>query len=124
MGYLGMLFQRAIEGDTTIGRVPGRLVEPAATRVVFWAKVGAGSVDVEFRAGGANNWMGETDPSLPYKDEFGVPAAVTLGTEFQRISIDLTGVSYHEVVSPFGWYIGAQGHAEPIELFVDDVRWE
>ena len=45
---------------------------------MFWAKVGSGTLDVAFRAGGANNWDGETNSSLPYRDTFGVPGDVTL----------------------------------------------
>ena len=82
------------------------------------------SVDVGFRAGGANNWEGATDATLPYKDEFAVGADVTLDTQFQRISIDLSGATYHDVVSPFGWSITTLDVTEPIELYVDDVRWE
>jgi hypothetical protein len=124
-GYLGILFQGVGPGgEDDIGKVAGLPVAPGATRAVFWAKVGAGSVEVAFRAGGANNWEGNTDPALPYKDDFGVPADVVLGTEFRQIAIDLTGVSYTRVVSPFGWAIEAKGRTEPIELFIDDVRWE
>jgi len=60
---------------------------------------------VNFRSGGANNWEGVTDPSLPYKDDFGVPLPVTLDSEFQQLEIDLSGVTYDTVVSPFGWAI-------------------
>lgn len=124
-GYLGILFQDvAPDGENGIGRVPGLPVEPGAKRVVFWARVGSGSVDVAFRAGGANNWEGMTDDELPYKDDFGVPWDVTLTTELQRIEIDLTDVTYDTVVSPFGWAIVSEGRTDPIELYIDDPRWE
>jgi hypothetical protein len=104
--------------------VPGRKVELGAKLVTFWAKVGAGSVDVGFRAGGANNWEGVTDASLPYKDDFGVALEVTLTSDYQKLEIDLSGVSYESVVSPFGWSIVSQGNPEPVQLFIADVRWE
>lgn len=124
-GYLGILFQDVgPDGENEIGKVPGLPVEPGAKRVVFWAKVKSGSTLVSFRAGGANNWEGETDPSLPYRDEFAVPQDVTLDRTFQQVTIDLQGVTYEEVVSPFGWAIESAGSTEPIELYISDLRWE
>lgn len=123
-GYLGILFQDSPPGDQSIGRVPPLAVQPGARRVVFWAKVDGGPVEVAFRAGGANNWEGQTNPSLPYKDEFGVPMDVMLTSELTQIEIDLGEVEYEGVVSPFGWAIEARGRTAPIRLFIADVRWE
>lgn len=124
-GFLGILFQDVGPlGESDIGRVPGLPVEPGAKRVVFWAKVGSGSVKVAFRAGGANNWEGETDPALPYKDDFGVPRDVTLSKDYEQVTIDLSGATYQNVVSPFGWAIESSGSTEPIQLFIADLRWE
>jgi hypothetical protein len=126
-GYLGILFQGVgPKGESQIGKVPGARVQAGAKRVVFWSKAvaGSGSVDVGFRAGGANNWEGETDPTLPYKDVFGVPQHVTLTGDFQQVSIDLSQVSYTTVVSPFGWSIETNGSTDPVELFIADLRWE
>jgi len=124
-GFLGILFQDVgPTGQSDIGRVPGLPVQPGAKRAVFWAKVGSGSVKVAFRSGGANNWEGETDPALPYKDDFGVPRDVTLSKDYEQISIDLSGATYENVVSPFGWAIESAGTTEPIQLFIADLRWE
>jgi hypothetical protein len=126
-GYLGILFQDVGPNNDQqgIGTVPPLRIEPGARRVVFWAKVGAGdSVLVHFRAGGANNWEGNTNPDLPYKDSFGVPQDATLGPTFQQVVIDLSTTSYQDVVSPFGWAIKSEGHPEPIDLYIDDLRWE
>ena len=124
-GYLGILFQDVgPRGESGIGKVAGLPIQPGAQRVVFWAKVRSGTWEVEFRAGGANNWNDETDSSLPYKDTFGVPQPVTLGTAYQQISIDLSDQTYTEVVSPFGWSITSDGGTEPISLYIADVRWE
>lgn len=121
--YLGILFQDVGPGgEGRIGRVPPLRVQAGAKRSVFWAKVGAGPVQVAFRAGGANNWEGNSDAKLPYKDSFGVPGDVTLTETFQQIVIDLSGVTYDEVVSPFGWAL--VGPTEPVDLYVADVRWE
>jgi hypothetical protein len=124
-GYLGILFQDVGPGgESQIGKVPGRKVEPGATSVTFLAKVDAGAVDVSFRAGGANNWKGVSDPALPYRDEFEVELEVTLTSDYQELSIELSEVSYDTVVSPFGWSIASQGRVEPIQLFIADVRWQ
>jgi len=124
-GFLGILFQDVGPGGVSdIGQVPGLPVQPGAKRAVFWAKVGTGPVDVGFRVGGDNNWEGKTDPRLPYKDSFGVPLDVTLTKDFQQFSIDLTGVTYTDVVSPFGWSITSQGGTDPVDLYIADVRWE
>jgi hypothetical protein len=124
-GYLGILFQDAgPPGGEGLGMVPPRRIEPGAQRVVFWAKVGSGSVLVHFRSGGDNNWEGVTDPALPYADTFGVPQDATLDASFQRVVIDLSTTSYSDVVSPFGWAIESEAHPEAIDLYIDDVRWE
>lgn len=121
--YLGILFQDVGPGgEGQIGKVPPLQVQPGATRSVFWAKVDAGEVEVAFRAGGANNWEGRTDAKLPYKDTFGVPGDVTVTDTFQQFVIDLSGVTYGDVVSPFGWAI--VDATEPVNLYVADVRWE
>ncbi len=124
-GYLGILFQDVgAKSEGHIGRVPPLAVQPGAKHSVFWAWVGSGSVEVSFRAGGANNWEGKTDASLPYRDTFGVPKDVTLTKDFQKITIDLADVTYGDVVSPFGWAITTHGRTEPIQLYIADVRWE
>ncbi|HEY6078501.1 MAG TPA: hypothetical protein VIW29_06850 [Polyangiaceae bacterium] len=123
-GYLGILFQAPHPTEVEIGRVPGLPVAPGARRVVFWARVEGDPILVDFRSGGANEWEGVTDPSLPYKDDFGVPMPVTLDNEFQQIEIDLSGVTYDTVVSPFGWAIASEGSIEPVEMDIEDVRWE
>lgn len=123
--YIGILSQDVglpPDYDSRIGYVPPLPVQAGAKRSVFWAKVGSGTQKVAFRAGGANNWDGNSDPSLPYKDSFGVPGDVTLTSEYQQIVIDLTGVTYGSVVSPFGWAI--EDRTEPLELYIADVRWE
>jgi hypothetical protein len=125
VGYLGVLFQGVGQnGERQIGTVPGLPVEPGAKRLALWAAVGSGRVEVEFRAGGANNWEGDTSSALPYKDDFGIGKHVVLDTKFQFIEIDLSGAKYDEVVSPFGWAIEANGRTETIDLFIDDVRWQ
>jgi hypothetical protein len=123
-GYLGILFQRGEPGDVSIGRVPPLPVQRGARRVVFWAKVDAGPQEVAFRAGGANNWEGQTDPSLPYSDDFAVLKEATLTSEYQQLEIDLSEVEYEEVVSPFGWAIETTGRTAPLQLSISDVRWE
>jgi hypothetical protein len=127
LGYLGILFQGVGPGgESQIGKVPGVSVQAGAKRVVFWTKAiaASGSVDVGFRAGGANNWEGETNPALPYKDGFGVPEHVTLTDEYRQVSIDLSQVTYTTVVSPFGWSIETNGSTDSVDLFIGDLRWE
>ena len=127
-GYLGILFQDVgPNGESGIGKVPGLPVQAGAKRVVFWAWLGSGELDVKFRAGGANNWDGVSDDKLPYKDTFGVPGDVTLNTQYQQVVIDLADVTYHDVVSPFGWAIVTKEMTDPpalVELYIADVRWE
>ncbi len=125
-GYLGILFQDVgPNGEQALGTVPPRRIEPGAKRVVFWAKVGAAdSALVHFRAGGANNWEGNTTDKLPYKDTFGVPQDATLDQTFQQVVIDLSTTTYQDVVSPFGWAIESESHPAPVDLYIDDVRWE
>jgi hypothetical protein len=123
VGFLGILFQDVGEADASgIGQVPGLPIEPGAQRVLFRAGAARAGLQVTFRAGGA----GETDPSLPYRDEFVVSEAFTLSSELEPFQLDLSGVSYGAaVVSPFGWAIESDGTStDPIDLFIQDVRWE
>jgi hypothetical protein len=124
-GFLGILFQDVgPKGEHEIGKVPGVPIEPGAHRLSFWAALGSGSLEVSFRAGGANNWEGKTDPRLPYKDAFGIGKEVTLDTKFKFIEIELSEAVYEDVVSPFGWAINSNGRTDTIDLFIDDLRWE
>ena len=124
-GFLGILFQDVgPDGEGRLGRVAGVPIEPGAQRVVFWAKVDDGPVATEFRPGGDNNWKNVIDPALPYKDTFGVPQRAALTSEYQQISIDLSGVTYRDVVSPFGWSIESKGRLAAISLYIADLRWE
>jgi len=124
-GFLGILFQDVgPNGEGGIGEVPGLKVEAGARRVVFWASVAKGTTTVYFRAGGINNWKNVTDPTQPYTDDFGLEIPATLTPELQQFQIDLSGVTYDEVISPFGWAIESNGSTEPIQLYVDDLRWE
>jgi hypothetical protein len=91
---------------------------------VFWAKADSDSLDVSFRAGGDNNWKGQTNSDLPYKDDFGVGLNATLTKDYQQLSIDLTKVTYTDVVSPFGWAIESKGGTDAIGLYIADLRWE
>jgi len=123
LNHLGILFQDVGPGgEGRIGYVAGRPVQAGAKRAVFWAKVGGEPVEVAFRAGGANNWEGNIDPRLPYHDTFGVPGDQTVTKDFQQFSIDLSEVSYDDVVSAFGWALVDM--TEPVELYIADVRWE
>ena len=53
-----------------------------------------------------------------------VPPYATLGPIFQQVVIDLSTTTYQDVVSPFGWAIKSEGHPDPIDLYIDDLRWE
>jgi hypothetical protein len=118
-GFLGIHFQDVgPNGEAGIGQVRGLKVEAGAKRLVFWAAVSKGSTPVYFKAGGI------VDPALPYRDDFELEIFPMLTPELTQFEIDLSGVTYDEVVSPFGWAIESNGSTEPIELFVDDVRWE
>ncbi len=125
VGFLGVLFQDvgALE-NSEIGRVRGIPVEAGARRVVFSAASGAAGVAVLFRAGGANNWEGLSDPAFPYRDDFSSSLEVTLSRDFQQFELDLSQASYAEVVSPFGWALESSGSIEPVDLYIDDLRWE
>lgn len=123
--YLGILFQDVgPDGESTIGRVAPVPIQAGAQRVVFWAKLRSGSRQVDFRVGGANNWEGHIDKSLPYWDTFGVPHPVTLDNTYQQISIDLSDQTYGGVISPFGWSIPSESNTDTVVLTVADVRWE
>jgi hypothetical protein len=119
--YAALYFQYP---DGNWGSEPGLRVESGAKRAVFYAAGKEGGEIVTFRAGGIR------DASLPCADAFSRELTVRLTRDFERYEIDLDGLSYDLVISPFSWKISEvlfsedQEDVEPIGFYLDDVRWE
>jgi hypothetical protein len=96
------------------GESPGVSVAPGAKRLRFRAAASP-SVSVKFLVGGITG-------SAPYPDEFQTEATFYLEGTLKEFEIPLLGTTYESgVQGGFGWSLGV---AEPVTLWLDDIRWE
>jgi hypothetical protein len=80
------------------GPLPGKNIEPGATRVTFYAAGNKGGEVVDFLAGGI---VGGPCPDFP-----AVHLIVSLTTTMTQYSIDLSGITYTSVIGAFAWAAG------------------
>ena len=105
------------------GTEPGQAVDPVFSRVRFLAASNQPEQTVMFQSGGID------DPELTYSDEFQVQMTATLSTEWQELSLDISGASYSSVLGGFAWVTNLPEGTDPataplIELYLDDIVWE
>lgn len=106
-GWAGIYWQYP---ENNWGMAPGLQVAQGATEVSFWAWGALGGEVVTFGAG------------IPDVDGFGVERPqVVLEAVPTRYTIDLTAVTYDEVVGAFKWVTADA--AAPVTFFIDDLTW-
>jgi hypothetical protein len=111
----GGVFWQYPEGNW--GAVEGRLVQPGATNVKFYAAGANGGETVKFL-------VGVRDSTLPYEDSIRAEKSVVLTTEWTEYAVSFAGQSYERVIGPLGWSIATSQLADPIVFYLDDIRWE
>lgn len=117
-GWAGVYWQSP-EGNW--GDQPGFAIPPGAQSVSFYAKGERGGEVVKFVAGGIE------DEEMAHQDAFRVEETVTLSDAWQPYSLDLSSMSYDEVIGAFAWVVSVEENDETDSSFtfwVDDIRWE
>lgn len=95
-------------GDTN---EPGLAVPSGAQSVRFYAWSDTDALPVTFMAGLGNEI-----------DGFGIELnSIMLTTDPTEYTIDLTGVTYDEVIGAFGWFHDSTGN--PVAINIDDIHW-
>lgn len=137
-GWAGVLWQTS---EKNWGSLPGREIEPGATRVCFYiaGAVGGEKLDILVGAMAPNDEGQECEAdadcasgkcqdllcTAPHRDTLNVNRSLELSQKFEPVVIDFGDRSYgKEVLSGFGWTTKAAADGSTIEFFVDDVRWE
>lgn len=99
------------------GTEPGVTIEQGATTIRFRAWGLAGGESVKFGAG--------IDNSEAFSDGWNVEtAAMSLGTTPAELSVDISAVTYDQVVGGFLWVIETTDGSTPRTFFLDNIRWE
>jgi hypothetical protein len=97
------------------GALPGGLNLTGADRLEFWVRGAQGGEKVNFM-------FGVLDGNQPYRDTAkGEIADVQLTTEWQKLSIPLTGRDLSRIKTGFGWSLAGQG--QPVTFYLDDIRY-
>jgi hypothetical protein len=106
------------------GALPGRPVQPGASKVTFAAAGVAGGEQVQFIVGGVNTTPGaSSDAGLTHADSFKAAKTVTLTATWATYEIPITGDTYEDVIGGFAWSITTASSA-PVGFYVDDIQWE
>ena len=97
------------------GEKPGGFNLVGAKALKFWARGAKGGEKIKFGFGIIGN-------DKPFGDTAKIEREVALTTEWQEVSIDVTGRDLARIKTGFMWVAGAQG--QPFAFYVDDARWE
>lgn len=97
------------------GDQPGGLDLDGARKLTFWVRGAKGGETVKFGFG-----------LIPRNKEFYDTAKkemeVRLETEWKQVVIDVAGMDLRRIKSGFYWVVGA--HGEPVQFFLDRIRFE
>jgi hypothetical protein len=108
LGWAGVFWQYP---EFNWGDGPGFDVPPGASRVRFYAWGGKGDETLKFLVG------------ISEADGFGLESQpISLTTTPTQYEIDLSTVTYSQVVGGFGWVAGDL--VDTTSFFLDDIRWE
>ena len=100
-----------------------------ARKLTFWARGEHGGERVEFLAFGVGRITGEPYPDSSDKVTLcGLnksPCFITLSKEWQKYSIDLTGLDLSYVLGGFGWVTSADKNQNtPVVFYLDDIKYQ
>jgi len=139
LGWAGVLWQTS---EKNWGSLPGRKVDPGATRVQFYVRGKAGGEKLDIVIGGmvagdAGKSCSSNDAcasavceqgacTMPHHDTLDVlDPGLVLSSDFQQVDIPFGTHDYgSEVLSGFGWSAKMPPAATTLEFYIDDVRWE
>jgi hypothetical protein len=99
-----------------------------ATKVTVWVRGEEGGEKIEFFAGGIGRGPFTGNPIKPYPDSFprmpAVGQVITLTTEWQKYTIDLTGQDLSYVVGGFGWVANARNNPNGATFYLDNIYYD
>ena len=115
-GWAGIYWQ---EPANNWGNVPDAGFDlTGATSVTFWARGAQGGEKAEFKVGGIGG---------PYPDSI-QPAVstgvITLSSDWQQYTIDLTGKDLSHVIGGFVWVTNQNQNPNGATIYLDDIRFE
>ena len=97
------------------GEKPGGWNLNGAKALKFWVRGAAGGEKIKFGFGIVGN-------DKPFGDTAKIERDVTMTTEWQEVSIDVTNRDLSRIKTGFMWVGAANG--KPWAFYVDDARWE
>jgi hypothetical protein len=97
------------------GSKPGGFDLTGAKSLTFWARGAEGGEKVKFGFGIIGN-------DKPFPDSAKVEQEVTLGKDWQEITLDAGGRDLSRIKSGFTWVAAA--HGKPFTFYLDQVRWQ
>jgi hypothetical protein len=103
------------------GNLPGEnLKEKGFAKLTFQVRGKKGGECVEFKSGGI------VDANLPCRDSYRARTGkITLGKEWQTVTIDLAGKDLSSVIGAFCWVAArADNGGDSITFYLDDIRFE
>jgi hypothetical protein len=104
------------------GSRAGRLVAGGQfKRVRLQAASATPDLLINFLVGGIN------DPILPNRDRVSASTSVRLGTEWQEITLDVSGQDFDHVIGALAWslpYPMDWDGEQPVVFYLDDVIWD
>jgi len=86
----------------------------------FWVRGKNGGEKANFRTGGINN------PNLSYRDSYGPVETgfVTLTSEWEKYSLDLTGREFNMVIGGFCWVSSFEQNPNEATIYLDEILIE
>lgn len=109
-GWTGVYWQAP---ENNWGQSPGMPIAPGATAIRAWVWSDT-PITVEVFAGGIAG---------TYADGFDVGGSIDATTEPAEVVMDLTGVTYDQVIGGFGFSFGGEP-VSPVTVYIDDITWE
>jgi hypothetical protein len=111
------------------GEVPNAGIDlTGATTLTFWVRGAVGGERVEFFVAGVGRDPDTGVELAPYPDSSPRRPArgtiVTLTPEWQRQSIDLSGMDLSYVLGGFGWVADSENNPNGAEFFVDNIQFK
>ncbi|MGI9519971.1 MAG: glycoside hydrolase family 2 TIM barrel-domain containing protein [Pirellulaceae bacterium] len=98
------------------GDKPGGFDLTGATKLTFWARGAEGGEKMKFGFGLLGRDKTHFDTGKKETDE------ISLTTEWQQYSIDLTDLDLARIKTGFYWTLAGQG--KPLEFYLDDIMFE
>lgn len=112
--------------ELNFGTVPNAGVDlTGATTLTFWARGAKGGEKVKFFALGVGRAPG-TSPPAPHPDSAPeVNVTVTLGRQWKRFTLSLSGLDLSYVLGGFGWVAEGRDNAPgPVRFYMDDISYD